>query len=224
MVKGAEFRRRTTEGPDNPEVWGDAIDDETKPSLLGELEAILGFTLDLRERISRGEKVRVQGGAAVRRNYEVAGLIRGLERPAHQITAGPDMFRPWYDELSEPQIGPGLEALQAAFFDQFITEPAEAKSGLVVAEVWAGYHAKVYIGDARTVAVAMLEAEINRPTDRQGEKIRIRKRCRRQNLGQNVHGREGRRVTHQGQLNELLDFAAFEFFSDPLVFAARFLF
>ena len=111
-------------------------------------------------------------------------------------------------QTREPQIGPGLEALQAAFFDQFIAEPPESKSSLVVAEVRSGYHARTYIGDARTVAVAMLEAEIDRPTDGQGKKIRIRKQCRRTDLGQNIQSREGCRVAHQGQLNELLDRAA----------------
>ena len=79
------------------------------------------------------------------------------------------MFRPWHDVNSENHIGPGLETLQAAFFDQFIAELTESKSGLVVAEVRSGYHAKAYIGDARTVAVAMLEAEINHPTEDQGK-------------------------------------------------------
>jgi hypothetical protein len=178
MVKAAEFRRQAAEGLDKPELRGDEVNDETKPSLLRKLEAFLGFTLHLRERISRGEEVRVQVSAAVRRISEVADLVRGLERPAYQVTAGPDMFRPWHDETSENHIGPCLEAFQTAFFSQFITELTEAKSGLVVAEVRAGYHAKHYIGDARTVAVAALEAKINRPADRQGEKVRVRKLCR----------------------------------------------
>ena len=110
--------------------------------------------------------------------------------------------------ISEAHIGPGLEALQPAFFDQFIAEPAESKSGLVVAEVRSGDHAKPYIGEARTVAVAALEAEIDRPADDQGRKVRIRKQGRRQDLGQNIQGREGRRVAHQGQINELLNRAA----------------
>ena len=78
---------------------------------------------------------------------EVADLVRGLERPMYQVTASPDMFRPWHDVTSEDHIGPGLEALQAAFFDQFIAEPTESKSGLVVAEVRSGYHAKPYVGE-----------------------------------------------------------------------------
>src|SRR5260370_19377098 len=198
IVKGAEFRRRTTEGPDKPELRGDDVNDETKPSLLRKLKAILGFTLHFRERISRRQKVGVHVVAAVRRKTEVADLVRGLEGPTHHVTASLHMFRPWHDVTSEQHIGPGLEALQSAFFDQFIAEATESKSDLVVAEVWAGYHAKVYIGEARTVAVAMLEAEVNRSADSQGTKVRVRKHGRRYDLGQNIQSREGRRIAHQG--------------------------
>jgi hypothetical protein len=86
--------------------------------------------------------------AAVRRNSEVADLVRRLERSTQQVTASLDMFRPWHDETSELQIGPGLEPLQSALLHQFVAEPTESKSFLVAAEVWAGYHAKTYIRDA----------------------------------------------------------------------------
>src|SRR5262249_10025884 len=43
-------------------------------------------------------------------------------------------------------MAPGLEPLQSTLFDQFIAEATESKSGLVVAEVRTGYHAKQYIG------------------------------------------------------------------------------
>jgi len=88
------------------------------------------------------------------------------------------MFRPRHDVVSEARIGPGLEPLQAAFLDQFVAEATESKSGLVVTEVRPSYDTKPYIGEARTVAVAMLEAEVNRPADNQGKKVRIRKQCR----------------------------------------------
>src|SRR5215469_6217341 len=102
-------------------------------------------------------------------------------------------------------MAPGLEPLQSTLFDQFIAEATESKSGLVVAEVRTGYHAKQYIGNARTVAVAPLEAEINRPTDGQGNKVRIRIQSRWQDLGQHIQSREGGWVAHQGQFNELLN-------------------
>jgi len=67
VVKGAEFRRQATEGPDKPKLCGDEVNDVTEPGLLGKLEAILGFTLHLNQRISSRQKVRVQVVAAVRR-------------------------------------------------------------------------------------------------------------------------------------------------------------
>ena len=170
--------RQATEGPDKPKLGGDEVNDVTEPGLLGKLQTILGFTLHLNQRISSCQKVRVQVVAAVRRKSEVAGLVRDLESETQQITANPEMFRPGHDIVSETCIGPGLEALQAAFLDQFVAEATESKSGLVVVEMWTGDHAKPYIGEARTVAVAMLEAEVNRPADNQGKKVRIRKQCR----------------------------------------------
>src|SRR6476660_2939377 len=111
IVKGAELRRRTTEGPDKPELRGDYVNDETKPSLLRKLEGTLGFTLHLLERLSRRQKVRVHVVEAVRRKTKVADPVRGLESPTYEVTAGANMFRPRHDVTSESQIGPGLEAL-----------------------------------------------------------------------------------------------------------------
>src|SRR5258707_3601799 len=172
---------------------------------MDKLEAMLGFALHLNERIARREQVRVQVQAAVRRKCEIADLVCGLELPTQQIAGSLDMFRPGHDKISKAHIGPGLEAPQAAFFDQFIAKPTESKSGLVVVEMWAGYRAKAYIGEARTVAVAMLEAEVNRPADSQGKKVRIRILCRRREFGQNIQSGEGCRVAHQRQLDECLD-------------------
>src|SRR5215510_8476784 len=83
----------------------------------------------------------------------------------------------------------------------------------------AGYHGKVYIGNTRTVAVAPLKAEIDRPAGDQGNKVCIRKQCRWESLGQNVQRRQGRRIAHQGQLDQVLDLAASQLGPDPLVFS-----
>src|SRR6266540_1630162 len=180
IVKGAEFRRQATEGPDKPELRGDDVNDETEPSLLRKLEAILGFTLRLNRRISHGEKVRVQVDWTISRKREVTDFVRGIEGATNQIAASPDMFRPWHDDIAETHIGTGLEALQSAFFDQFIAEPTELKSGLVVAEARSGDDAK-------------------------RNQVLIGKQCRRHHLGQNIESGEGVRIVHQGQVNELLD-------------------
>src|ERR1700747_2432912 len=206
--EAAEFRRQATQAPNKPEPSGDDVSDDAEPSLPGKLQALLVLALDLGERISRGEQICIQGVAAVRCNCEVTDLARGFKCATHQIAAGLDMLRPRHDELSKPQIGPGLEALQPPLFDQFVTEATESKPRLVIPELRAGYHAKPYTSDAGTIAVPPLETEINRSTDGQRKKDRIGKQGRRQDLSQLTQGRDGGRVGHQGHLNKILNRAA----------------
>src|SRR5215471_3118081 len=134
IVEGSEFRRRTTKGVDKAELRRDDVNSEAKPRLLRKLESILGLTLHLHERIACRQKVRVQVHAAVCREREVADFIRGLEPAAYQITTSPDMFRPRHDVTSEHHRSLGLKPLQAAFFNQFIGELTESRSGVVIAE------------------------------------------------------------------------------------------
>src|SRR3984893_14570077 len=208
VVEGAEFWRQATEGSDKRELRGDDINDETEPSLLRNLERILGFTLRLNEWVSHGEKVRAQGYCTISRKRDVTDSVGCIDGATQQITGSPNMFRPWHDETSERHICTGLKALQSAFFDQFITELTESKTGLIVAEARSGDDAKEYIGEARPVAVAMLEAEINHPANYERKQVLIGKQCRRHNLGQNIEIGEGVRIVHQGQVNKLLDRSA----------------
>jgi len=67
----------------------------------------------------------------------------------------------------------------------------------VVAEARAGYDGKPYIGEARTVTVAMLEAEIDHPASDERKQVQVETLCRRHDLGQNVHGIEDIRISHQ---------------------------
>src|SRR5262245_59221819 len=184
IVERAKFRGQPPKRPDKSELRGDLANDEAEPNLVCKLETILGFTLHLNELISRREKVRDQVVAAVSCIGQVTDLVRGIEGAAHQIAAGLDMARPGRDVISKDHIGSGLKALQSALFDQVIAEPTELRASLIVAETRSGYHSKVYIGNTRTVAVAPLEAEIDRHAVGQGMKVRIRKQCRWHNLGQ----------------------------------------
>src|SRR5258708_20856619 len=86
IVKRAKFRRQATERTDKPELASDHVNDETKPCLLRKLEAILGFTLHLSDRISRRQEIRVQVLAAVRTESQVTFLVRGLKRATEQLT------------------------------------------------------------------------------------------------------------------------------------------
>ena len=154
---------------DEPDLRCAEVNAKTEPHILRKRETTLGFALHLIERIARREKVRAQMVAAIRRKNEITDPVCSLESPTQQIAASPDMSRPRQDDISKVHIGPGLEALQPAPFDQVIAEPAELKSGLVVAEVRSGEQTKHYIGEARAVTVAALEAEIDCPTGEQGK-------------------------------------------------------
>src|ERR1700692_1816148 len=90
MVKRAEFRRQATKGPDQPELRGDDVNDETKTSLLGKLEAILGFTLHLDERIARRQKIGVQVVTTVSGISKVTNFFCALESATDEVTASPD--------------------------------------------------------------------------------------------------------------------------------------
>src|SRR5882762_10417486 len=86
IVKAAKCRRQSPEGPDQPALSADVVDGETEPHLLRKRETTLDFAFRLIEWIARREKVRIQVVTAVRRKIQVAALVRGLERSAHQIT------------------------------------------------------------------------------------------------------------------------------------------
>jgi hypothetical protein len=191
IIEGSKSRRQSAKSPDQPELSGSDVNDKPELRFLRKCERILGFTLHIDERVPCREKIRGQVAAAVSRTIEVARLVRRLQRAVQKITPSPDMSRPRQDETSEAHIGPGLEARQSVLFDQVVAEPAESKSGMVVAEARSGDHAKPNVGEARAVTVAALEAEIDRPTDDQGKQVRIRLQARRSELGQNIQRREG---------------------------------
>src|ERR1043166_1280904 len=138
IIKGAKCRRQSAQSPDQPELGGTDVDDKPEPRLLPKRESILGFVLHVGWASSRRQQDRVQARAAIRRKSEVAGPVRSLEPATQQITARLDMFCPRHDLICEADIGPGLEPLQLASFDQIIAELAEAKCDLVVTEMRPG--------------------------------------------------------------------------------------
>src|ERR1700676_2657812 len=101
---------------------------------------------------------------------------------------------------------------------QIVAESAESESGPVIAEVGSENHTKPDKGEARSVTVTMLEAEIGHPANHEGEKVLVGKQCRRHDLGQNIESRAGLRVAHQRQVHELLDRTAPELRPNSLVF------
>src|SRR3984957_20665467 len=204
-VKVPEFRRQAAEHSNQRESCGCGVNHNAELRLRGEREALFGVALYLRQRLAGEEKARVQLRARVDRMREVADPVCRFERTVQQITAGPYVFHPTRDKNREDIIGRRLEAFELASFDEVVAELAKTKSGLVVPEMPPGKPTKHDIGDTGGIAVAMLEAEADRLADRQGNQIRIRIHGRRQELTQNLDRREGRRVLHKGQIDEILD-------------------
>src|ERR1700683_3868828 len=87
MVKSAEFGSQATEGPDQPELSGDDVNDEAKTSLLGKLEALLVFVLNLSERIASSQKIGVKIVATISGISKVADSFCALESAADEVTA-----------------------------------------------------------------------------------------------------------------------------------------
>ncbi len=77
------------------------------------------------------------------------------------------MFGPRHDEIAENHICAGFEALQPALVNQVAGEPAEPKAGRVVAEMRSGNGGYHYIAMTGRIGVAVFQAEIDRPADRQ---------------------------------------------------------
>src|SRR5882724_905644 len=197
IIEGSEYRCQSAQRSYQSELRGDDINDEPELRLLRKREASFGFTLHVDERIARRETVRDYHPAGVRRVREVAELDCALERAARQIAASPGMSHPGQRE--QVDIGPRLEMRRPTSFDQGIADLTEATCGLIVAEAPSGDHGQVYIGDARSVAVAALEAEIDRSADSHGHQVEICKKVRRPHeLDQDIESREGCRVGHQG--------------------------
>ena len=90
--------------------------------------------------------------------------------------------RPRHDYARKDQADEALESPQAFARDQFMAQPTEAKTRVEVAKVPAGYDPQVFVGEARAVAVATLQPEVNGCADQQGQKIHVRDHRSRRNL------------------------------------------
>src|SRR5215813_10673549 len=106
------------------------------------------------------------------------------------------MFHPERDPNGKNRIRARLEAPKPATFDEFKAGLTESKRRLVIPEARSGNPAERDIGEARRVAVAALEAEIDRSADGQNIQIPIPKKRGGYGLGQNPEGAERVRVAH----------------------------
>lgn len=147
VVKATEFRRQTAEHPDQRELCCNYVNDKAEPRLLGEREAMFGFSLHLRKQLASEEEVRVALQAGVGSVREVSDPVRGFEGAAQHTKACAYVFPPAQHVNREAMVGARLEALQPASRNEFVAKLAELKSGLMVAEARSRGPAEHYIGD-----------------------------------------------------------------------------
>src|SRR4029453_3646967 len=95
--------------------------------------------------------------------------------------------------------------LQIALFHLLICELAEAKGSLVVAELRSGDRGERGAGEPSAVAVAVLEAEIDRLARDERKQVLVREICRHCDLQNNVECCKGLKVSHRREIDHLLD-------------------
>src|SRR6266478_7813812 len=223
-IEAAEFRGQAAERPNERKLRRDDVNDKAEAYLSQKRERILGFTLNLRKLFARREKITDKDTTASRRPGKVTHFVRSIKGATYESATGPDMSRPGHDDTSENRIHTRAEALQSTLLDEVIAELTKSQyRAAVVAEKRTGNHGKTQIGNARAIAVAVLEAEIHHPANDKGRKIVVAVVCRYDNFVQDVHGVENNRVGHQRQVKEFLDFSASELSPDPIVLPHYFL-
>ena len=95
---------------------------------------------------------------------------------------------------------------------------AEAIARLVVAEVWPQHDSEADIGEAGSVAVAMLQAEIRHPASNEACQIHVGDDDRREHDGKYVHRPARNRIVHSRQVEQRLNRAFPYLPPQPLIF------
>src|SRR5262245_22762529 len=120
-----------------------------------------GDAFHIGELITRRHHDRVEKGATACAVH-IADAHPAFDRAKQHIACGLHMTGPGNDRGSEHVMGCRLEALPAALLAQFIANPTEAVSCLVVPELGASDGSQPDIGVARSFAVPTLDAETDR--------------------------------------------------------------
>ena len=162
----------------------------------------------------------IRAAARVGRKGKVAGFLRRVESAPHECEAVAQVPRPGND-VRETEVDPGLETEQPALLHQIDGKLAEAKPRRVIAEPRAEEHADPAIGEARSVTVAMLEAEIRHATDDETMQIVVGEQGRRHDFREHLDGRAPSRIAHLRQVDECLDRPAPELLPNPLNIPVR---
>ena len=217
VVERAELRGLAAQRPDEGERRRHPVEEEAE----GEDEgaALLGLVLDPVERMAHGEESGDEAAAGVGGEGWLAVALGQLEGAAGRV----DRFRERpgpgdYD--GEAVVGAAAEVVQAAALDQVAGHPGEAIAAVVVAEARAGDHARGGVAHRRGGAVAVLEAEVGGAADAEGDEVVVDVLGRDAHLGEELEDRQGFRVPHQRQVDDVLDRSVAEQGPDALVLAA----
>ena len=149
--------------------------------------------------------MRRQVNATVSGIRKIARFLCGLESAPQEGAARRQGLCPVRDMDCENQVDAGSEPIKATLLNQIQAKLAEAEPCLVIAEVCPEHSAQPCIGKARSVAVAMLQAEARHPADDEAEKIQIGEQGGRREYREHVHGRAPVGIGHQWQVNQQLD-------------------
>src|SRR5260370_34985874 len=112
IMEGAEVRGQSTKRPDESALRGNQVADETEPHFPHEFERVLDLVLDFGERISGGEKIGIQVGAAIGRISKVPGALRRVESAPQENAAGRQLLRPSRDVDGKDQVNAGAKAVK----------------------------------------------------------------------------------------------------------------
>src|SRR6266446_1118049 len=224
VIERAELGCQATKCTHKPELRGDAVHDENEPDVRRELETRLSFTLRLSQRVSSRKKIGVQDVATVCGVREIADPVRGVETATLELSRCLDVSRPRNDKSPKIVIGAGLIATQSTLLYQIVTKLSKPESGLIVSETRSREYAQPYIGVARAVAIAVLQAEANHSANHERQQFGIEKQCGRHDLCENIQNVEHVGICHQRQVDEFLDLPVFQQGPDLVVFSQYFRF
>src|ERR1700735_3509970 len=91
IIEAAEVRSQAAKRPNQIELCRNSIDDKTKPCPLRKLEAFIGFSVCLDERVSGREQIGVQAEATIGCKGEIADLVSTIKGSMDQISSSSDM-------------------------------------------------------------------------------------------------------------------------------------
>ena len=160
VAKRAELRCQSPYSPDEAELSHHNINDQGEARILREFECRLRFALHLFDWICAGETIPDEMAVRIGCIRLVSGLQCGLQATAEQRKGRSNMPPPGKNRGRASEVHASFEPVEALLLDEIETELAEAQTRSVVAKACPHDPVHEAIGVARSVAVAMLSAQV----------------------------------------------------------------